>query len=340
MAVNGYESQITMPPDQRPASRAPREASLGMNRPSLFIVGHSKSGTTALARFLGAHPSVFMSTPKEPNFFARDFTAGVTEGSFTERSEASYLALFEEARPDQVAGEASASYLYSRVAAEEIARFNPDAKIIIMLREPVSFLQSYHLQKLKNPPADAEDIWDFEQALAAEEDRKHGRRLPPRCQVPQLLYYSERVRYAEQVARYLAHFPRENVLVIVYDDFERDNRRVFREVLSFVGVDPSFEPEFRTYNRGALVRDKRLQSLVGEVAHGRGAFALIHRPVTWLLPAGVRKRLVRSVYERVVFREKPALSPELVARLKARFRPEVVRISELLGRDLIQLWRY
>jgi hypothetical protein len=311
-----------------------------MKTPTLFIVGHSKSGTTALARFLGEHPAVFMSTPKEPNFFARDFTRGVTEGSFAERSEANYLALFADARPDQVAGEASASYLYSRVAAQEIAAFEPGAKIIAMLREPVSFLHSYHLQKLKNVPADAEDLRDFGEALAAEPERKRGRRLPPRCQVPDLLFYSERVKYAEQVARYVERFPREHVLVILYDDFLRDNGAVYDEVLAFLGLDRTFAPAFKTYNRGALVRDRRLQAFMGQLTHGRGAASLLHHPVRWLVPRRARKALAQLAYERVVFKEKPAIPRELEARLRARFRPEVVRLSEMLGRDLVHLWGY
>lgn len=328
-------------PDERQGDPRDREASGDrMTTPSLFIVGHSKSGTTALAKFLGEHPGVFMSSPKEPNYFARDFTRDVTEGPFAERSEGAYLGLFAGARPDQVAGEASACYLYSKVAAQEIAAFEPEAKIVIMLREPVSFLHSYHLQKLKNPLPGAEDIRDFEQALAAEEDRKQGRRLPPHCRVPQLLFYSERVKYAEQVARYLEVFPRENVLVIIYDDFKRDNRAVYDEVLAFLGLDPSFEPEFRDYNKGALVRHKGLQTFMGQLTHGQGAGALLHHPVKWLVPAAARRKMARLAYQRVVFKEKPILSGDLVARLRDRYRPEVVQVSELLGRDLVREWGY
>ena len=118
-------------------------------KPNLFIVGQPKSGTTALHQFLGQHPEIFMSSIKEPHFFCSDFhlesdRAYGKQRFFDFRNESAYLQIFAKAEGAEIAGESSTNYLYSQVAAEKIYNFNPDAKIIIILREPAKFLYSLH----------------------------------------------------------------------------------------------------------------------------------------------------------------------------------------------------
>src|SRR5271165_5706185 len=119
--------------------------------PDFFIVGHAKSGTTALYEMLRRHPEIFMPDSKEPWFFASDmrrrFNPPGSDGP--PETLADYLALFTPAAPGQLAGEASSSYLWSRTAAAAIAAAQPEARIIAILREPASFLRSLHLQLLQ-----------------------------------------------------------------------------------------------------------------------------------------------------------------------------------------------
>lgn len=312
-----------------------------MTRPSFFIAGNSKSGTSALYQFLKVHPEVFMCSPKEPNYFARDFLRDPNPaGSFHAHDLAWYQGLFQDARPGQLCGEASAVYLYSAVAAREIHAFNPDAKLIFILREPVSFLHSYHLQQLKNPVTEGEDEQDFEQALALEPLRRQGQRLPKGCLVPELNYYTERIRYAEHLQRYLDVFDRLNVLILIYDDFRRDNVGTYRQVLSFLGLAPGFTPDFRTVNEGSKLRSKRMQHLMQRLTFGQGWAAPVKALAKRLIPGQLRKKLVRQAYDTLVFEPKDEVDPALAARLKAQFRPEVEKISTLLGRDLVTLWGY
>src|ERR1700691_3844946 len=114
--------------------------------PDFFIVGHHKSGTTAMYEMLRPHPEIYMPAMKEPEFFGRDRTFGETRP----QTYAEYLALFEAAGPRQLAGEASPSYLSSASAAKLIADVQPAARIIAILREPASFLNSLHLQLVRN----------------------------------------------------------------------------------------------------------------------------------------------------------------------------------------------
>src|SRR4051794_36115652 len=164
--------------------------------PDFFIVGHAKSGTTALYEMLRRHPEIFMPAVKEPQFFARN-PQGARNGQAPDgdvfartgdRSESldEYLALFAAAAPWQRVGEASTFYLWSPTAAARIAAAQPHARIIAILREPASFLRSLHLQMLQNG---TETERDLRRALELEGARREGRELPPRANWPSALLY-------------------------------------------------------------------------------------------------------------------------------------------------------
>ena len=312
-----------------------------MPKPSFFIAGNPKGGTSALQRFLKAHPAVFMCRPKEPKYFAQDFfrEAG-GQRTFARMTEADYLDLFREAQPDQRCGEASTWYLYSRVAAQAIHAFNPSARLIFVLREPADFLYSYYLQLRKNPVVEGERVNDFRKALALEPERKQGRKIPRGCLLPEFLYYSERVKYAEQLERFFACFDRAQIKIIIYDDFKRDNEGVYRDVLAFLGLDPSFTPVFQAHNKGHVLRSKRLQRVFQRVIFGERWAAPLKPMLKRLIPERLRRVLVRRIKKQWLSRPKDALDPALAAELKQHYRGEVEKLSTLLGRDLLTLWGY
>ena len=220
-------------------------------KPSLFIVGHPKTGTTALHAFLSEHPSVCMSRPKEPWFFCSDFHWQSDEYHgrplfFRFRDEARYLRVFSHAGSEPVVGEASAVYLHSLTSAAEIARFNPEAKIVILLREPVAFLRALHKEFLRNA---MEDEPDFATAISKDEDRRRGRHLPVAVPCPGWSLYCDWVDYARQVGRFFDEFGRSSVQVLLSEDFRSDNPAVYKQVARFIGVDDGFAPEFPTAQR-------------------------------------------------------------------------------------------
>src|SRR5258708_5345567 len=136
-----------------------------MNIPNFFIIGAPKCGTTALCKYLRENPRIFISTPKEPKYFDFDLSYPV------KMNREAYLALFSKADPrfQSAIGEASTSYLFSTRAVPEILKFNPGAKFIVMLRNPVELVQGWHNQCII---AGQEDILDFEEAWRAESERK------------------------------------------------------------------------------------------------------------------------------------------------------------------------
>jgi hypothetical protein len=302
----------------------------GGRYPDFFIVGAPRSGTTAMYEYLAAHPQIYASPLKEPQFFARDLDSGsYLESLSFMRDRETYLALFAGARPDQLAFEGSTWYLYSKVAAAGIHDVRPDARVIAMLRNPVHMLHSLHGRRFY---AGSEDIPRFEDALAAEDDRRAGRRIPVRARNVKALLYSEVGRYSEQLERYFELFGRDNVHVIVFEDFVRDVAEAYRGVLEFLGVDASFAPDFRIVNAGAQRRSRRLQQML--------LSPRVIRAVRAVAPARVRPK-IGPLWDRINSRpeRREPLDPAVAAALRERLLPDIVRTGELLGRDLTALWR-
>ena len=144
-----------------------------------------------------------------------------------------YAALFEAAALDQRVGEASPSYLRSRVAASEIARLRPDARIVAVLREPADFLRSMHLEMVQNH---VEKELDLRRALEHELVAARPGQEP-------VLRYTDRVRYVEQLERYAECFAADQMLVLIYDDFRSENEATVRRVFRFLGVEDSLPVE-------------------------------------------------------------------------------------------------
>jgi hypothetical protein len=295
--------------------------------PDFFIVGHHKSGTTALYEMLRRHPQIYMPDVKEPRFFAGDLRALVgspTSGSAQEGFE-EYLSLFDPARPDQRVGEASPSYLRSDAAAAEIAAVQPAARIIAILREPASFVRSLHLQLVQEH---VELEKDLRRAVAAEEIVRNGRRV---------LRYSDHVRYVDQLRRYHDAFSREQVLVLIYDDFRRENEATVRRVLRFLDVDDAAPVEVMDANPTVAVRSVWLDSVVRSLYAGRGPLA---RTAKALVPRALRGGALESFRRRVVYGKPAPPDEDFALELRSRFKGEVVALSEYLDRDLVSLWGY
>ena len=310
-----------------------------MRTPDFFIVGHPKSGTTALYEMLKAHPQIYMPPGKEPWFFASELherTPPRPEGLASTLEE--YAALFADAGPQQRVGEASALYLWSRTAAAGIARVRPDARIVAILREPASFLRSLHLQLLQTY---IETESDLGKALALEEQRRAGREIPRHTYWPQTLLYSEHVRYLEQLRRYHAVFPREQVLVLIYDDFRDDNESTVRTVLRFLEVDETAPITATEANPTVRPRSQRLNEAVHAISVGRGPVSLaVKGAIKAVTPPKVRRGALEAVQRHVVYSDPLPADERTMAELRARFRGEVEAVGEYLERDLIELWGY
>ena len=305
-------------------------------KPNLFIVGQPKSGTTALHQFLGQHPDIYMSNIKEPHFFCADFhlesdRAYGRQRFFDFRNESAYLQLFSRAKREKIAGESSTNYLYSQVAAEKIYNFNPDAKIIIILREPAKFLYSLHSHYVKFTE---ENEPDFLTALALETDRKQEKSTSPRVISPSYLYYSQRVQYCQQVKRYCDRFNLEQIKVVIFEEFKSENERIFREILEFLAVDTNFIPEYEAVNVNKEVKFKAVNNLINSPLVKSISKNLVSQEFNEF----VRDNIVEKFFWHQASKAK--IPEEIKIQLMEQYRPQVVEISELLDIDLVTKWGY
>jgi Sulfotransferase domain len=305
--------------------------------PDFFIVGHEKCGTTALYKMLRQHPRIFMPDYKEPRFFSSDLrTVEPKRPGNRPRTLDQYLALFAPAAPGQLVGEASPQYIRSPGAAKRIAELQPRARIIAILREPASFLRTFHSQAVHSG---LETERDLGRAMALEPDRRAGRSIPENVS-PSWLMYSEHVRYVEQLGRFHAQFPPEQVLVLIYDDYRRENEHTARTVMRFLDVDADapLEPivtkggEQKEVRFMPLHKLSRTVKLAREKPHNAKPIA---RAVGALAP---RSALV--LWKHLVYTQPAAPDERLMGELRRRFKPEVVALSDYLGRDLVGEWAY
>ena len=304
------------------------------NRPNLFIAGAPKTGTTSLYGYLDGHPDVFMSPVKEPMYFAVDMRGGPRRRFVYPEDEAEYLALFAGARGEKVLGEASTRYLASPAAPSLIHDFNPGASIVAMLRNPVDMLEALHNERVS---FGTEDILDFELALDADQDRLAGRRLRPGAD-PLWGAYRHWGMYGEQLARWLSVFDSAQMHVVVFDDFVADTPREFERLLEFLRVDQTYRPASFAPRRQ---RHQRRRGVLRAVVDTPLARWTAHR----LLPAvlgrtGSTHLVWRFRQSRLNLQERSRvpIRPELRRQLEDEFRPDVERLSEILGRDFVDLW--
>lgn len=220
-----------------------------MRKANLLIVGAPKCGTTAWFEYLSSHPDIFFPPAKEDCYFALD----LPNFRFV-RSEAEYSKLFADSGSAKIVGEASAMYLFSTAAAAAIQEYNPEAKILIFLRDQEEYLPSLHNQFLREF---SEEIEDFQIAWRLS-GRRPSETIPPGCLEPRTLDYAAMGRFCEQVGRYFDAFPAEQVRVIRFRDWTANPRATYLEILEFLELEDDGRSDFPRVNPGTTYRSRRL----------------------------------------------------------------------------------
>lgn len=212
--------------------------------PNFFIAGMPKSGTTALYEYLRAHPNIFMSSLKEPHFFATDLTFLFAKDAPYRCVDNldEYLKLFESVSDKHYAvGEASIWYLFSKEAIKNIYKFNNKAKIIAILRNPLDLVYSLHSYLVY---AFNENEKDFKKAWYLQKERGKGHKLPKQGVHLGFLQYAQVGKLGEHVERLKYIFPNEQVKLILFDDFKSSPKAVYEDVLSFLEVPSDGRTDF------------------------------------------------------------------------------------------------
>ena len=290
--------------------------------PSFLILGAAKSGTTSLYHYLSEHPNIYMSPIKEPKYFAlggqqlrygrQGDAEKMRKSSVLDR--ASYFSLFEGAKDCQASGEASTIYLYSERAVERIKRELPEARLIAILRNPVERAYSNFLYMVRKGE---ETLRDFEAALQEERNRRDW--MPS-------WHYVERGFYHRQLARYFDRFPQEQIRVYLYEDLARSPENLLKDIYGFIGVDRFLTPgELKKHNVSGLPRSETLHAL----QHRPNVVRSVARN---LLPTEWKQKLSSHLRSRNLRR--PELEPHTRKQLVDIFRDDVLKLQDLIQRDL------
>ncbi len=285
-----------------------------MTLPNFLIIGAQKSGTTSLYHYLDEHPEVFMSRKKEPHFFSFEGR----EPKFKERSDKkkniintieAYEQLFDGVTNEKAIGEASPSYLYEEQAAERIHTRIPDAKLIAILRDPVDRAYSHFLHAVRSG---REPMDGFVQALDDEEKRRAEGWGNP-------YDYQRKGFYGAQLTRFLEYFPREQLLVFLFEDLSDDPRKLVRQMYDFIGVDADFTPDLSAkYNVTEAPEGSKSE-------RQRGIFAKLF--------GGKKARKIEKTSAATVV-EKPPFPLEIRERLYNVYREDMLVLQGLIDRDL------
>ena len=188
--------------------------------PDFLGLGTQKGGTTTLHRLLRKHPDVFLPACKEVHFFDQNYNSG----------EAWYREHFAAARADQRCGDITPFYLFHPDVPGRIYQDIPNARLIVLLRDPVerAISQVFHAQRLGFEPLPIDEALAAEQGRLATGDpysfQKHS--------------YLSRSHYLEQLDRYEALFPREQLLILRSEDLFSTPERVWQKLLSFLELKP------------------------------------------------------------------------------------------------------
>ena len=284
-------------------------------RPNFFIVGAPKCGTSSLAHWLASHAQIYFAPGKEPHFFNTD-----DHRSYTALKD--YEALFKNAAPEhQALGEASTWYLYSKTAISNIEAYNPKARYIVCLRNPIEMAPSLHEQKVF---LGYENITDFAQAWAMNSERAQGRAKSIWCKNPRHLDYGSACKIGEQLELLLRKVPRERVMTILLEDMKQNPEKIYRDTLHFLGLPEDGKTDFDVINPA-----KERKS------------TLVHRSMQSLMrlkeTLGIRRSLgILTGFDRwnVKFRTRAPIDPALRLTLQEHFKGDIQKLSELLDRDL------
>ncbi len=283
-------------------------------KPNFFIVGTPKAGTTSLYHYLEQHPQIFLSPVKETNFFSYEEIKA--QGLFYNEEHIStiqqYLYQFDKVRTEKAIGEASVSYLFYPRIAEKIKQFNPESKIIIVLRNPIDRGFSHYLmdKRLGYTNRSLEDVIHQKGA-----DRK------------QPLYYQQYIAlglYHEQVARYLSVFGADKVKIFYFEEMVKDIGKTIRDLYRFLEVDD--DSTIETYEKHNTFETAKNPIIAKLYTHKR-----IRTTIKQIMGNEAGSRLKTFFFSK---ENKPVLPSHLKQELINIYKPDIIKTGELLQKDL------
>ena len=294
---------------------------MNMVMPNFLILGAAKAGTTSLYYYLSQHPQIYMSPVKEPMFFALEGEKlnfqnpgrGINYNAITELE--AYLKLFQNVTTEVAIGEASPLYLYDRKAPQRIKHYIPDAKLIVLLRNPVERAYSAYTHQVR----EKYEPLSFAEGLAEEKNSI-------RNNWDYLWHYCQAGYYYPQLKRYFDIFPLEQIRVYLYEDFQANSVNFVQNVYRFLGVDDTFIPDLTKMNVSGIPKSRFLHHLVN-----RGNW--VRKTLKIFLPQQLRSNVAQKIREWNL-KEKPQVSLEIKEQLGKQYEEDILKLQKLIQRDL------
>jgi hypothetical protein len=296
-----------------------------MNKPEFIIIGAAKSGTTTLYEYLCRHPQVFMSTPKEPDFFSLD--ANYQQGLEW------YQDLFSSAQPDKVCGEASTTY--SRLhqhpkTVERLAKVLPDVKLIYVMRHPVDRAYSFYRYRFKGSQENPQFLAERNELMTAKTFEEG---------IEQHSEFLDSSYYLYQIEKYLEYYPKASFLFLLMEDLIEQPAETLSKICHFLGVDPNIDltqtgevvankgsdrPEW--YVRNQLTAPLKAIPGVGSVS---GLLPKSWKDQAYKMIRGLNYKQWKSAQY-----VPPPMQPATRQMLLEKFRDPNQKLAEFLNRDL------
>lgn len=277
-------------------------------KPNVFVIGAMKSATTYFSQLLAAHPSIFMSTPKEPCFFS---DPGILRTAYPEawqrgywRSLDRYLSLFAEAGNARVIGEASTTYSMAPLFAgvpERILALSPEARFFYILRDPIERTISHYWHRVT--------YWGESRSLL------RAIRTNP--------VYTNVSHYAMQLQAYLRHVGLDRVYVLTYESLLADPVGQLGQVYRWLGVDPTVRPP--KIEVPVNVMPERIRMAKGLGLLSNFATSSLYARLFPCVPPSMRKLGSRLAFRKIAPRQIPT------EQAKVYLRPIQLRQTEELS---------
>jgi len=294
-------------------------------KPNFFIIGAQRAGSTTIHNALKAHPEIFMSDIKEPQYFVAQmllekvqtnhenrvaYENYLTKGKY--RTPKAYYSLFDKAEGFKIIGESS-HYIYRPETASIIHKECPNSKILVSVRNPIDrFFSEYQLAKRTgNYSSSFEDYYI-----------ENKENIPNKSKLSKGFY-------ADKINHFKSIFGAENVKVIQFDDFKNNPSVALKEILIWLKVDPNISLPIINVQQGGTIRNPFLAFFIKNNGINKILKKLISNTV-------IRQKMRKSVYENAVKSEK--MDYDIWLDLKEYYENEIVSLEGLLNKSL-NSWR-
>ncbi|SHJ83169.1 Sulfotransferase domain-containing protein [Tangfeifania diversioriginum] len=293
-------------------------------KPNFFIVGTAKSGTTTLYYHLSKHKDVFFSKHKEPYFFSTKYVNlphnGPEDNINDERRKKlssinHYLKLFVNAKDQKILAEASTDYLYYSKTANDISKFNPNSKILIVLRNPIERAFSAYYHQVNK----GRETLSFSDALKKEESRIENN-------FSFIWRYKQMGLYSKQIQHYLNVFPSENIKILLFDDIKNDVNKVIKEILNFLEIDTKLYVDKSVKQRVTGIHKNKTINYLFEKPNA------VKRIFKSIIPLKIRSKLKNNISNWNI--KKPEMSISDRKYLIDYFKNDIKLTENIIGRDL------